>query len=128
MESILLSLLEKGGPLGFMIAFIVIMFGVGAFLRQKGLLPASGKTATVDLDRLSSIDTKLGVVDRRLTDVEHDLRNRPTRRELHELDIAITKLDGRIDGIEKITTATNHMVWRIEQHFMGPDASSSKKG
>lgn len=118
MESILTALLNKGGPLGLMVAFIFIVMTVGVYLRQKGIVSIGDKTKVVAKDRLASIDTRLGGIERRVTSVESDLKNRPTRREVHDLDIAVTKLDGRLQGLEKVTNSTNHSVLRIEEHML----------
>lgn len=126
MEEILLGLLAKGGPLGTLIAMLISVLAIGVLARQKGWLSIGDKTRVVDHDDLSSINSKLGGIDKRLTDVEHDLKNRPTREEVHNLDISVTKLDGRMDGIERVTNATNHAVNRIEEHLLR--ASSVPKG
>lgn len=118
MENTLLHLLNKGGPLGILLVFLVVFVALGLWVRKQGFLSVEDAARNADNDNLSSINTKLGSVDRRLTEVEHDLQNRPTRDELHRLEISVTQLDGRMSSIEKTTTATNHAVNRIEEHLL----------
>lgn len=123
MEIYLLPLLEKGGFAGALVVGVVLMLGV--FLRQKGSISIGDETRVVKTHRLDAIDQKLGRIDARLGEVEVDLDNRPTRKEMHDLDKAVTRLDERMEGLGKITSQTNAGVARLEDFMIN---ASTKKG
>lgn len=127
MDQLLTQLLNTGGPLGIIAAVMIITTVVGLWVRQKGILSVGENSKLVSKDRLSSIDNQLGAIDSRLTSVESDLRNRPTREEIHALEIAVTKIDGRIDGVVSVTNATNHAVNRIEEYMLRSNHAAKGK-
>lgn len=118
MDQLLTDLLNSDGPFGIVAAVMIVTTVVGLWFRQKGMLSVGENSKLVSKDRLSSIDNQLGAIDSRLTSVESDLRNRPTRDEIQALEIAVTKIDGRINGVVGVTNATNHAVNRIEEHML----------
>lgn len=126
MEQILSTLLKSGGPLGIITAVLIIMTVVGVYLRQKGLVSIGDKTKVVMKDDLSSINTKLGGIDNRLKEVESDLRHRPTRQEVHDLELSMTRLETEVISIKDTTEKTNRGVNRIEEFMM--QASRPEKG
>lgn len=126
MEKFLISLIDTGGPAGVLTASFLIMAMIGIFARQKGWIALGDKTRVVDNDKLSSIDKKLGGIDRRLGEVESDLKHRPTRREVHDLEISMTRLESEVTSIKDTTEKTNRGVNRIEEFMM--QASRPEKG
>lgn len=113
MDQLLTSLLNSGGPTGIFAAVIIVMVVIGVYLRQKGFVAIGDKTKVVNKDALASIDNKLGKIDQRLSDVEHDLKGRPTRAEVHDLDISVAKMDERLKSIDRGVHATNEAVTSI---------------
>lgn len=100
---------------------------LGILARQKGWIAIGDKTKVVEGDRLNSIDKKLGGIDRRLGDVENDLRHRPTRQEVHDLELSVTRLETKVVSIKETTEKTNRAVNRIEEFMMqGPVAEKGK--
>lgn len=99
---------------------------IGVYLRQKGLVSIGDKTKVIMKDDLSSINTKLGGIDRRLGEVENDLKYRPTRREVHDLELSMTRLETEVISIKETTEKTNRGVNRIEEFMM--TASRTEKG
>jgi archaellum component FlaC len=126
MEQILSTLLKSGGPLGIITAVLIVMTVIGVYLRQKGLVSIGDKTKIILKDDLSSINTKLGGIDNRLKDVENDLRHRPTRKEVHDLELSMTRLETEVVSIKDTTEKTNRGVNRIEEFMM--QSARAEKG
>lgn len=126
MEQLLSTLLKSGGPLGVISAVLIVMTIIGVYLRQKGLVSIGDKKKVVLKGDLSSINTKLGGIDNRLKDVENDLRHRPTRKEVHDLELSMTRLETEVTSIKDTTEKTNRGVNRIEEFMM--QSSRSGKG
>lgn len=132
MEKVVLMLLANGGPVGSVAAVLFILLVFALFLRQKGLL-GGGEKSLVRKDDIASINKKLGDIlsqgddhKSRIAALEGDLKHRPTHREIHDLALSVAKLDGRINGIEKTTMATNGAVGRIEEHLLQSTGRRSK--
>lgn len=126
MDQLLSTLLKSGGPLGIFAAVIIVMVVVSVYLRQKGFGVGS-KDKIFAHEQLSSIDSKLGKIDRRLSDVEFDLRNRPTRSEVHDLEISVAQMDERLKSIDRGVQATSEAVTSINT-FMREAALRIKGG
>lgn len=116
MENYLLPILEKGGPAGAIVVTLVLV--VGFVLRNKGWL-TSDKTKVVSNNQLSEISATLGTLGTRMSEMENDLRNRPTKQDFHDLEIKNARLEEQMKGLVKTTTATNHAVGRIEEFLIG---------
>lgn len=119
MEMILLRLLESGGPLGVLAATVIIAVGVILFLRARGVIgfaapPEKDKT----LNRLESIAVSVSDIDKRLQDVERDLRQRPNYDDFHQIEIAMVRLEETLHGFGRSTEATRHSVTRIENYLL----------
>ena len=90
--------------------------GVGvAFGNQKKLVD-DGQLAKV-AKGVETIGGKLETVEQRLATVEHDLDQRATRTEVHEIQLALARYEGRMSVIEQVGKATNASVERIEGYM-----------
>ncbi|MEO0496909.1 MAG: DUF2730 family protein [Pseudomonadota bacterium] len=123
--SAVIALLTKAGPVGVILGIVLLGLMIGVWLRQKGALALGDKTKIVERDELQSINQKLGTIDGRLSDVEHDLSNRPTRRELHEIEISMTRLEGEVTSVGRVTKSTNDAVVRMEDFLLNQGAKKS---
>lgn len=122
MENYLLPVLEEGGPLGAVVVLVVL--GVGFYLRQKGWLTGDG-TKVVSTSQLSDLSTKVdelttevGGLGRRMDAVERDIEDLPTRAEIHRLEITHAEMQGQIRSLDKAIGATTAGVIRIENYLI----------
>ncbi|CAJ1391650.1 unnamed protein product [Effrenium voratum] len=96
--------LRIAGPVGVVvIGMAVIAYFV---MRQKGWSAFGNKDRLVPTSRLDAIDGRLGKIEGRLTDVERDLENRPTRQEVKELQLGQVRMEERIKAIDEKVDAT----------------------
>lgn len=123
MEKYLLDLLENGGVVGAFVVGATLL--IGLFLRSKGLLFLGGDQR-VSADELHKLTGRVSAIDQRISQVERDIQHLPTREEMHGLELEMTRMQGRMDGLERTTTATNHAVIRIED-FMYEVSKRAKK-
>lgn len=122
MEKPLLDLLENGGVVGAIVVTTVVI--VGMFLRYKGfLMPEVNKSVTGP--EIKALSSKIGQIDARLNDVERDIQHLPTRSEIHEIELSITRLEGRFENLDNTTKATSRAVSRIEDFMI--DVSKRSK-
>ena len=115
MEAYFQQLLTNGGPTGVLV--VVTVSWLGLSLRQKGWPFDGGKQAAPDTARMIDLSTQLANVEGRLTKVESDLRLLPTREEIHQLQLGATRMDARLEGMDRTAAATQSAVLRIE-NFM----------
>jgi hypothetical protein len=64
---------------------------------------------------LRAIDGRLTLFDQRVGKMEHDLSTRPTGEQMHKMELQLTRMDGRIDGLDRTANATNASVNRMEE-------------
>lgn len=118
-SKLLIDLIKDGGPMGIFVAIAVAVFGL--YLRataSSGKAKGPPRTAPEELSRIAD---KVSNIDSRLAEVEHDLENRPTRDEMHQLQLTMTRMGGKIDLLQSITTGTGAAVTRIEDHLLAID-------
>lgn len=125
-DRLLMLLLENGGAIGMAVVIVVVLGGF--FLKFKGWSGFGDREKLVSKDELGRISSKLSTIDGRVSDIEHDLRARPSRSELHGLEISMTKLGGRIATVEMTTKATAAGVTRIEDFLLAIDERQQKRG
>lgn len=122
-DKLLVPLIQHGGVAGMIVFGAVIVLGM--ILRAK--TSAGGKPPPrTETEELAKISTKLTNIDRRVTDIEHDLKNRPTRDEFHEITLILAKHNGRFDLIETITKGTGAAVARLEDHLLDIDKRAQR--
>ena len=124
MDKLIVSLIEQGGPVGVVVAVVVLLVIVGAFLRQKGIIAFGDQTKVVRRDELGAINHKLKNVDqslrgldRRVQHVETDLQSRPTVKQVHDLEKSFVRMEGKFEAVETDIRATRAAVTRIEEHM-----------
>ena len=115
-EDFLIDLALQGGPIGIVVTIAVV--GIGYFLRGRNWSIFSDKSKIVATGELQEIGKRLDHIDNRVQEVERDIQNRPTRGEFHQLQIAMTKLGGRIDGVNGSLTRIDKAVTRIEDFML----------
>jgi cob(I)alamin adenosyltransferase len=112
MDQLVASLL-KAGPIGVFAAVVIVMVVVGVYLRQKGIGSNNGDPHSSTDEQLSTIKDQLGSIGSRLSEVENDLKNRPTKNEVHKLELVVVKMNEQLLNIDKNVTATNEAVTSI---------------
>lgn len=119
------KLLEDGGVVGLLVFAVVIT--VGFVLRYKGFFIPLEKTERKGPvpPEFKALSSRIGQMDARLTDVERDIQHLPTRAEIHEIELQLTRLDGRFGAMEDNTKATSRAVSRIEDFMI--DVSKRSK-
>ena len=120
-------LIEQAGPVGAALG-VVIIAAVSAMAWAKGMFgkltsaskPEPQPAANTDgngevMAALHAIEHQLDTFDRRIGKIENDLASRPTSEQMHKLELALTRMDGRIDGLDRTANATNASVNRMEE-------------
>ena len=114
---------EFAPALGAAVAVIVILLGVIG--KMFGFTAIGDKSKLVDdtkIDKLNNgmeaIGARLETIERRITTVEHDVEARPTRQEIHALDLSMAKLDGRMGVFEAEIKAVRATVNRIDDFLL----------
>lgn len=115
MEAYFQQLLTNGGPAGFLVVLTVLLLGL--WLRHKGWLFDSPKSAAPDTARLADLSAQIGSVRDRLAKVESDMRLLPTREEIHALQLGHARMGEQLAAMDRTATATQSAVLRIE-NFM----------
>lgn len=91
---------------------------VATFLSIGGLIytwiTAQGRANEEKLDKHG---TALVDHDRRIQDLEGELRHLPSKDDLTELKLALSQLDGRLGRIEESGQGTSRAVRRIEEYL-----------
>lgn len=130
MENVLAALLAERGEIVAGVAAALVIAG-GLVLRWTGMRhPERTSVSTGNLrkvsEKVAAIDDHLSKVDQRLGRVETEISHMPTRKEFHEMDIALTRLDAKISGVETISKSTGHAVGRIEGFLLDYTKRSEK--
>lgn len=117
------KLIEQAGPLGAALGVVVLAAGA-VVARTKGWIGLGTQPKDKDqkseangeiMTELRLINTRLGKFDERLGKVEQDLSTRPTHKDMHQLEVSLARMDERMGGLDRTTTATNASVIRIEE-------------
>lgn len=132
LETLLTEALKQGGIAGLVVAATVLV--VGTFMRTRGFALVGDKSRLVDSEQLdevaqgvSAMASKFDGLEARVTAVERGLGECATRDEVHDLELAMTRLDGRLDTMFATSKATNASVTRIED-FLIRMSERSKSG
>lgn len=73
------------------------------------------RRSDVNSSKLAKHESKLTEHDRRIQKLENDLEYLPSERAFHDLQIGITKLNGRLDTFAAQVEPLGHVVRRIEE-------------
>lgn len=126
LEALITMLVEKGGVPGA-ILLTLLGFGLSVFLifKRMGWTGFGDKSKMVSSRRLDVIDDRLGGieghiqgVEQRLTRVERDLEDRPTRHELHEIQKTLVRIEERDKGRDDRMKAIGAGVSRVEDFLL----------
>ena len=119
-------LLEQAGPIGGVVAAVAI--GLAGLIKAMGWTAFGDKSKVVAGQKLERIDASLGEIKQRVGAIETDLKGRPTRQELHDLELSFTRMEGRFQAVEQTVRATNSAVGRIEDHMIRVSERVASKG
>ena len=125
------KLIEQAGPVGA--ALGVAILAAGAVLaRAKGWLglgspPKNGDPAPHGevMAELSSINGRLSKVDARVKEIEQDLASRPTREDMHRIELSMARMDEQISALNSNVKATGAGVARIENFLLSLSGKGS---
>ncbi|MGR3484052.1 MAG: DUF2730 family protein [Paracoccaceae bacterium] len=98
---------------------ITMVLLLGYILRSKAWLGREGKV--VSTTALATLTEKVSNIDTRVAVVENQIEELPTRQEMHDTEVALTRIDGRLDGMEQLQAASGRQLTRIEDFMI--DAS-----
>jgi len=120
------KLIEQAGPVGAALGVAILAAGA-VVARAKGWLGFSAqvksdvpKADTNDdvMSELRAINGRLGKFDERITELEHDLASRPTREDIHRIEMSMVRLDERMTALTGNVKATGAGVSRIENFLL----------
>lgn len=122
-EKLFTELIQTGGPIAAAIGVVLLVLFVG--LKFTGVTAVFGERKTVvDDGKLSAVTTgigriesKLETVEQRIAVVERDVEARATRSEVHDIQLALAKFEGRMDLLAQIGKETNATVERIDGYM-----------
>ncbi|WP_147440315.1 hypothetical protein [Notoacmeibacter ruber] len=132
-NAFLMNLVEQAGPVaaGIAVVLLILFFGLkwsGAFA-----MIGSGKSV-IDNERLDQLATgienigeRLGSIEGRVAHVERGLDDRVRRSEVHDLDIALARMEGRLDMMAAASQATGASVTRIEDYLLQLSQNAKNK-
>ena len=107
------ELLSKwGGLLGLIISVIT---GVWTLI-SKSTKPFDDRLDAQDI-KIEKHNDDLKLHDRRIQKTEDELRHLPNKNEVHEIKLAITRLEGVVDKLETSASATQRTVQRIDDYL-----------
>lgn len=108
-----LKFLQLGTPAGLAVAIVIVVGGF--WLKKYGAVAIMAPDKKVVSEAsIAAVHDRLGGIEDRLVKVESDVKDSATRTELHELELAMTRFEGRMIGIEMTSRATAAGVTRIE--------------
>jgi hypothetical protein len=120
------KLIEQAGPVGAALGVVILAAGA-VVARAKGWLglgsppkvnepkPEAGGDVMTEL---RSINARLGKFDERINELEHDLASRPTRQDMHRLEMSLARMDERMSAMTSTVKATGEGVLRIENYLL----------
>jgi uncharacterized protein YlxW (UPF0749 family) len=120
------KLIEQAGPVGAALGVVILAAGA-VVARAKGWLglgsppKANAHTSEASGDvmtELRSINARLGKFDERINELEHDLASRPTRQDMHRLEMSLARMDERMSALTSNVKATGEGVLRIENYLL----------
>ncbi|PZO81618.1 MAG: hypothetical protein DI629_03515 [Mesorhizobium amorphae] len=123
--------------LGLLFPFILKMLGlvVGDKSKLVGKEEIAATAGGVDdiKTRLSGVEKRLGTLEGgmelQLANIAAELRNRPTRDEIHALEKSFIRMEGRFEVIDVATQANRASLMRIEeQMYAAASAARSRDG
>ncbi|MEL6503472.1 MAG: DUF2730 family protein [Pseudomonadota bacterium] len=110
------TLVVAATPVGATIA--IFLLGLYGLSKWKGWAVFGDKAQIVKAEDVKSLSGKISHIEGRLTDIEHDLENRPTLGQVHNIEKIIARMDERMEGLKSTIGSTNAAVGRIEQFMI----------
>lgn len=119
-ETIILALVKDGSVAALVIAITIVLAIVffGLFLRNRAVVSIGAKDKLVDNSQIVSIQEQLGAIASKVNGLERDVHDRATKDEVHQIELSVTRMEGRIDAMATTVQATAHGVSRIEQFML----------
>lgn len=101
----------------------MISTGLGVIATALGLVNAfwswMNKGTAATAKRLDDLEDAQGDHGRRIQSVEDALEHLPSKEAVHELDLKLVAVGGRLDGFGIAMDAVERVVRRIERHLDG---------
>lgn len=111
------ALAERGDVLSLVVAGLVALGALYFRRRSEGASDEPPDLTDIDAG-VTRLSGRLNQVESRLERLEADVEHLPTREEFHKMEIAMTRLDGRMETIDQRTSATGRAVGRIEDFLL----------
>ena len=120
----IVELAKSAGPaVAAIVCVIVVMFfglkwtGVGFTIGSKKTLVDDDKMDGVAAG-ITHIGDRLDEIDKRVTAVERDIDQRPTKDDFFEVKLALARYEGEMKVIKEVGKQTNATVERIENFML----------
>ncbi|MBZ9678911.1 DUF2730 family protein [Mesorhizobium sp. ES1-1] len=94
-----------------------------AILKLFGFTGIADKSKLVNEGKLNA---SLSAIEKRLATVENDITNRPTREEMHRLELSFTRLEGEVRSQGMTIQSTAAAIGRIEDYMY--TAAAQRRG
>ncbi len=106
---------------GVFLTIVVIVllskfFGITVIV-DKAKVVGDDRKITAVSGGVEKIKEQLSDIGKRLGEVEKEVSNRATRGEVHQLELAFTRLEGRIDAVSMTIQANTNSLTRIEEQM-----------
>ena len=85
-------------------------------LAGRAAKPVADKLKGID-DRLNNYRVDLIAHDRRIQDVENELKHQPTSNQVTELRVTAERLDGHVKRLDETVNSLAHTVRRIDDYL-----------
>lgn len=137
MDALWKYLFDNTPALGAAVAAIAIILGFVVFpflIKALGLVigdksklvgkeeikPMAGGVDDIK-DQLTGVEERLAALEsgfeRRLAELAHEVKNRPTREEIHRLELSFTRMEGRFESLDNTSRANSASLTRIEDQM-----------
>lgn len=117
---ILLDLVSRGGPVGLILAILILV--VGYFIRGKVFSMFGGQTSDErESHPENEFNQKLDSIESKVKEIEHEMQSRPNRNDYHNLQLSVTKINGRIDRQVDALNRIEGSVIRMEDFLLNYD-------
>lgn len=129
MDALMKLAFENAGPVAT--GVVLAVFAMVMILKALGFTGVTGDREKLDngtklmSEGVAGVKTQLEDIDKRLGAVESDLHNRPTKDDIHRLEISFTRLEGQVLSSAATIQATAVAIGRIEDYMY---QAASRKG
>lgn len=117
-----------GGVVATILVTVTLLkaLGVTAQIGDKAALVPDSRMTDLATG-VDDIKEKLSTIEGRVREVEHELSNRPTREEIHRLELSFTRLEGRLESQAATIQSTANAIGRIEDYMYTAAATARAK-